>query len=498
MSWLRSWWTTSSPRTEPIKDQAVATDERITALQLEWTRLQERSHAESDAILAKLVDENSNLRLELEATERELKDVKAGRREDEVELRALKNEVLRLTSGKSALCVAVLDLQEDFFSPHILHSFKPGIAAFEAISLRMRAAVQDFAPGSSNQLCQTCLVFIFWRRNELFVRRCVASGLFGSFSHFNAFLADLKTAHPLLALYVSDASSDSIWQRQEAYAATFARAVSCGCLLLGRWALDSRLLESVDPSRTGLEQPLSSNILFVEPMVGQYVPPPLRQRGLRFVRLPRVIRAYPLRPSDPVATTSQLNYTKPLWQQDPPLCLDYYLNGRRCLDEQCHFSHAYRLHPEVTESLRYEVSRQPCPLLASGRSCPEAAGPCHFAHLCTRDPFCSKEDCRFPEWMHSRPEIVRPREVHLAEPALTAAPPVPSPHPRPFFSSASGLGSPPFCSAGGPIRPDTADLTDAELAELINKARREEAEYERGLAEDPFVTRAGRDRRGDF
>lgn len=66
-------------------------------------RVQERNRADSDAGLAKLVDENADLRHKLDITERELKDVRAGRKEDEAELRGLRAELQSLTAEKVRL-----------------------------------------------------------------------------------------------------------------------------------------------------------------------------------------------------------------------------------------------------------------------------------------------------------------------------------------------------------------------------------------------------------
>ncbi|TKA54983.1 hypothetical protein B0A53_02456 [Rhodotorula sp. CCFEE 5036] len=222
--------------------------------------------------------------------------------------------------------------------------------------------------------------------------------------------------------------------------------------------------------------------------------------------MPGVIRGHPLQADDSVSATPQLNFNKPLWQQNPPLCLDFYLDGKRCLDEACCFSHAYRLHPDVTESLRYEVSRQPCPLLAAGHSCPEGTA-CHFAHVCPRDPFCSQSRCRFPTWMHAQLTHTVPPGPRSARPSAAGdakvAPPQ-SPSKRVFSPARHSIqpSSPfghPLSVLSGSARGTAANtnmghLSDAELANKLKKARQEELEYERGLAEDPFVADDARGR----
>ena len=66
-------------------------------------RVQERNRADQDAVLAKLVDENESLRHKLETTARNLKDVRAGRKEDEAELRVVTAELQSLKADKVGL-----------------------------------------------------------------------------------------------------------------------------------------------------------------------------------------------------------------------------------------------------------------------------------------------------------------------------------------------------------------------------------------------------------
>ncbi|KWU46402.1 hypothetical protein RHOSPDRAFT_31852 [Rhodotorula sp. JG-1b] len=422
MSWLWSWWT--PPVVPPEPTPAQLTDQRLNALHSEWMRVQERNRADCDAVLAKLVDENDSLRHKLETTERELKDVKAGRKEEETELRVIRAELQSLTADKSGtphLRVAVLDLEEDFFSPRILYPTNPARALFEALR-RL-----------SDEILET------YESPTQAIKRALPSTIF-------------------------DGSVDLVRQRQSAYAIAFARAVSCKRLLLGRWALDLRFLESICPPPGQTERPVGDKILLIEPVAGQYVPPQIRRCGLRFIRMSGVIRSHPVQAGDSVSATPQLNFRKPLWQQNPPLCLDFYLDGKRCFDEACCFSHAYRLHPDVTESLRYE-SR-----------------------------------CRFPTWMHAQltqtvPLGTRPARPSAAGDARVAPPPSP---PKRAFSPArhsiqpsSPFGHPlstaPRSPHGTAANVNIGHLSDAELAKKLAKARQEELEYERGLAEDPFV-----------
>lgn len=116
-----------------------------------------------------------------------------------------------------------------------------------------------------------------------------------------------------LALFVgrlSHSRNCDCFQPIEAYAIAFARAVSCKCLLLGRWALDLRFLDSMCPPPEPTDQPVSNKILLIEPVVGQYLPPQIRRCGLRFIRVPGVIRGHPLQAGDSVPATPQLNFNK--------------------------------------------------------------------------------------------------------------------------------------------------------------------------------------------
>lgn len=159
-------------------------------------------------------------------------------------------------------------------------------------------------------------------------------------AHSVSQLRNLSQTHPLLSLQIFDGSVDLVRQRQsgafprpslllrssdsrhysqpiEAYAIAFARAVSCKRLLLGRWALDLRFLESICPPPGQTERPVGDKILLIEPVAGQYVPPQIRRCGLRFIRMSGVIRSHPVQAGDSVSATPQLNFRKvrglPVW-----------------------------------------------------------------------------------------------------------------------------------------------------------------------------------------
>lgn len=80
--------------------------------------------------------------------------------------------------------------------------------------------------------------------------------------------------------------------------------------MLGRWALDLRFLDSICLPSGQTARSASDKILLIEPVVSQYVPPPIRRCGLCFIRMPGVIRGHPLQADDSVSATPQLNFNK--------------------------------------------------------------------------------------------------------------------------------------------------------------------------------------------
>jgi hypothetical protein len=69
---------------------------QLHELHQQWVRLQSSHQGQAEQILGKLVEENNGLKERLMTTERELKDVKAGRREDEELLKKATKEIERL------------------------------------------------------------------------------------------------------------------------------------------------------------------------------------------------------------------------------------------------------------------------------------------------------------------------------------------------------------------------------------------------------------------
>lgn len=85
----------------------------------EWNRAQNRSRVEADTILAKLVNENNELRDRLTATQSELKDVRAGRKEEASELRLAQERLRRLEGNQASItCLAVNQHYTDLYLTH--------------------------------------------------------------------------------------------------------------------------------------------------------------------------------------------------------------------------------------------------------------------------------------------------------------------------------------------------------------------------------------------
>ncbi|GAA5927244.1 hypothetical protein JCM10213_005616 [Rhodosporidiobolus nylandii] len=571
-SWLPSFSSgPSAPQQEPSKQ---LTEEELNALHQEWVRMQASHQAQAESLLGKLVAENDELKARLEKTERELKDVKAGRREDEELLKRAGREVERLSGGNSGklvptLAVAVLDFEQDLFAPEVFHHPEAGRYAAEALHRKMRQSLLSL-PEEQRAKTWQFLIFLPWARNGEFVQKLVSSGLIASVADLDDFINGFNRAHPLFMLIVSNASSEATLQRQRALATVFYRNPLCQRLIIGRWGLDLPLAEVLCPQKGADKVIFPEKVLFVEPYDGFYLLPQLRRRDPQIVEMEGVLRRFPLRAAvggHGKAQKLQIDYSKPLWRQTPPICLDYYLSPPRCRDERCTFSHRYQIPPAVLDALRFELSRTPCPLLLGGFDCPSADA-CFFAHTCPQGELCPRRGCPFTApSMHPRYVPRAPPVPHFQAGATPPQPangltPVPAPAKPPSTRSALERllagGSPKPAQAGSlpkvaspakpsaipllpsPVKPlllarpspstrspshpsqqkhsvplaspfghplsiadaaeaaaaghinlsDVAasmvDLSDEELAALLEKARKEEEEYQRGIGEDPM------------
>lgn len=320
-----------------------------------------------------------------------------------------------------------------------------------------------------------------------------------------------------------------------ALATTFARDSACHRLLLGRWALaDLALAEDVAFTAAPARPAYPNKIVFAEPLVGSRIPPQIRRLEPQILRISKLLRRYPLENLQKMRPMLQLDYTRvrlycslardladtvpqPLSQQSPQLCLDFYLSPTRCSEERCAFSHDYEIPIEVVDALRYEVSRTPCPLRAGGFSCDGRA--CHFAHAPPPTPAA-------PVYNQQHASSASP--LHHAPTQARSSAGQPGPTPADLVAAAAAapsstrsalvklLSSPQKATLTSPapatsparheIAPnspfahplsladhhsdaqdfDAVKLTDAELESMLAKAKLEEAEYAKGLQEDPF------------
>ncbi|BGO97854.1 hypothetical protein NBRC10513v2_001851 [Rhodotorula toruloides] len=513
------WSFLPGPTSPAAPEQAPhLSEQQLHALHVEWTRMQERNRADADALLGKLVEENNRLVETLDGVQRELKDVKAGRKADEEALKAAQKEVAKLGGGKNGLAVAVLDFEADWFAPAILNASQPARAAVEGLVGKLRESLL-LLPLQEQQKDWQLLVFIFWSRNPAFVRSLLANRIFASSKDFDRFLHSLDSVHPLCSVVVNDLPKDLLRQRQRAFAAAFARDASCRRLLLGRWALaDLALAEEVAFTAASARPAYPEKIMFAEPFVGSRVPPQIHRLEPKILRTSNLLRRYPLETRYEQRPLLQLDYTRLLSQQRPPLCLDQYLSPNSCPEERCAFSHDYEIPKQVVEALRYEISRTPCPLRAGGFACDGRA--CRFAHPPPTRPAPAHYD-PLSQTPDATPLYQQPVQAHAAaaqpEPttadlvaAAAAAPSctrsalvklLSSPQ-KPTAASPAHAASParheiapnsPFAHplsladhASNAPDFDAVKLTDAELESMLAKAKLEEAEYAKGLQEDPF------------
>ncbi|BGP30232.1 hypothetical protein JCM10296v2_001984 [Rhodotorula toruloides] len=513
------WSFLSGPTLPAAPEQAPhLSEQQLHALHVEWTRMQERNRADADALLGKLVEENNRLVETLDGVQRELKDVKAGRKADEEALKAAQKEVAKLCGGKVRLAVAILDLEADWFAPAILNSSQLGWAAVEGLVGKLRESLL-LLPFEEQRKDWQLLVFIFWSRNPAFVRTLLANRIFASSQEFDRFLYSLDSVHSLCMVVVSDMPKDQLRQRQRAFATAFIRDASCRRLLLGRWALgDLALAEEVAFTAASARPAYPEKIMFAEPFVVARVPPQVHRLEPKILRTSNLLRRYPLETRYEKRPLLQLDYTRPLSQQRPPLCLDQYLSPNRCPEERCAFSHDYNIPREVIEALRYEVSRTPCPLRAGGFACDGRA--CHFAHPSPTlaapahyNPLSQTPNTtpqyQQPVQAHSAAAQRKPTTADLVAAAAAAPSSTPSALVKLLSSPQKPTAAPPAHAASparheiAPNSPfahplsladhasnapdfDAAKLTDAELESMLAKAKLEEAEYAKGLQEDPF------------
>ncbi|BGP46207.1 hypothetical protein JCM10450v2_002047 [Rhodotorula kratochvilovae] len=449
----------STTRTSHVSQAALAqlrdetptkqlTEEQLNELHAQWLHMQSSHQAEAQHLLGKLVGENNELKERLEKAERDLKDVRAGRKADEEELRKAEKEIARLTGGgQTGLAVAILDLEADLFSPQVLHHHDSAGAAAEALHHLLRESLRSLPAAEQGRNWQF-IAFVFWHRNGRFVQQLISNGFFASIRDFDDFILKFNRAHPLFMLIVDQGTHEQVRQRERAFALLFARHPLCNRLLLGRWAYDLPLAEMLAPAKTGgpgVPAPkvtFPDNVRFVEPYIGFYLPGQLLRRDPQTVGVEGVLRVHPLTDGRKDKKPREVDYSRPLWQQDPPICLDHYLSSSRCADERCAFSHSYRIPPDVLEALRFELRRTPCPLVVAGYECFDGTS-CDFAHVCPRGARCPRQGCDFTAPSMHPPAAARVQTLPTFTPkrSPTFAPAAHSPRPAPTSPPAGAFPS---------------------------------------------------------
>ncbi|GEM11641.1 zinc finger, CCCH-type domain containing protein [Rhodotorula toruloides] len=449
------WSLLSGPTSPAAPEEAPhLSEQQLHAVHVEWTRMQERNRADADALLGKLVEENNQLVGRLDGALRELKDVKAGRKADEEALKAAQKEVAKLGGGK--------------FAPAILNSSRPGRAAVEGLIGKLRESLLHL-PSEEQRKDWQFLVFVF----------C------------------LDSVHPSCTVILNDLPKDLLRQRQRAFATTFARDSACHRLLLGRWVLaDLAFAEEVVFTAASARSAYPEKIVFAEPQVGARVPPQIRRLEPKILRISSLLRRHPLDDLYEQRPLLQLDYTRPLSHQKPQLCLDHYLSPTRCSEEHCTFSHDYEIPNEVIEALRACHFAHPpsTPTLPIDHTAPtptaptfyrppqkarttvdqSAPTPADLVAAAAAPPSSTRSD--LPKLLSSPQKAAAALPGHAASPKRhEIAPNSPFAHPLSLAGHASS--TPDF---------DAVKLTDAELESMLAKAKVEEAEYAKGLQEDPF------------
>ncbi|GAA5970078.1 hypothetical protein JCM11641_000258 [Rhodosporidiobolus odoratus] len=449
-AYLGSWLPTFSSGTGPVgpEQSKQLSEEQLNELHLQWANMQASHQQQAESLLGKLVAENDELKARLAVTDRELKDVKAGRKEDEELLEAARNEVERLGGGNAsdsaevhfaALAVAILDFELDLFSPEVFHHpADAGRYAAEALHRQLRKSLLRL-PAFERDKTWQFMVYIFWTRTTEFVESLSSHGLITSVAELDDFINGFNRAHPLFLLIVGNTASEMTLQRQRALATIFARNPLCQRLVIGRWGFDLPLAETLCPSRGADKVTFPDKILFVEPYHGFYLLPQLRRREPQIIEMDGVLRRHQLKAGGArKGNRVEVDYTKPLWKQNPPICLDFYLASTRCTDERCKFSHSYKIPREVLEALRFELSRTPCPLLLVGYTCLDQDA-CFFAHTCPKRELCPRTGCPFTApGMH--PRVVpqpppAPVQHHWTTNRTAQQASVPSPRQQPTSSA---------------------------------------------------------------
>ncbi|GJN88408.1 hypothetical protein Rhopal_001374-T1 [Rhodotorula paludigena] len=411
LSWLASWFFssggTAAPPAAPGAPQQLS-EEQLNELHAQWIRMQSSHQAEAQRLLGRLVEENNTLKAALEAADRDLKDVRAGRKADEEALKKAQSEIHRLTGGD---------------------------------------------------------------RNGDFVRRAVSNGLFASPRQFDEFLNSFNRVHPLFTLFVHNGSHEETRQRERAFAALAAQNPLCYRLLLGRWAYDLALAEVLAPAKGTDAVAFPRKIVFVEPVVGFYLSSHLRKREPRIIEAGGLLRKHPLDGPGKLQSTLHIDFSR-----HPPPELRTSISPSRP-------SPAHPSNPSPSAGSAGIIEREAAAAPSSARMALERMLAAAVTPSVQPSPR-GRGGTEAPVALAAKPTPPSVlRKHHLA-------PQSPFGHPLSLADAASALGRQHVASATGKGDADAVDMTDEELADLLAKIRREEEEYEKGLAEDPFAAGA--------
>ncbi|KAM0792470.1 hypothetical protein ACM66B_005145 [Microbotryomycetes sp. NB124-2] len=435
-------WPTWFTSTDPVATQNGATQaQSVPPLphphQEQLARLTSDHVKQLEKILQTIADENTALHKKCLELEGELRNWKAGRKEDAEELVSLRKQVKMLTSSPDNLIVAILDFEADCFAPGIFHSqprTSAGLRAASRIMAEVSPATKDVKP--------TIMLWMFMPEHADLTADLIAEGYFKSADEIHAFVNSFNSLSPLVMMIQTREPTRAIRERQQGLSQLFLRTASCKQLVLGRWVLETdwTLLLQANTKIPSKSETFDPKLKFIE-LPSHLRAPSVLAKATSVIRMQNILRTTPLRRGLGRLGQPQLDYTKGFLEQHPPLCLDFYLIG--CLErvkqsfwslctpltslsfhersENCQSSHGYNLSPSKTEQLRLAVTSTPCHYANEGLVCP--LGPkCLFAHACPRGELCRRVGCAFRPHLHPAPPRTLPQRLTYLDRPTPSAP----------------------------------------------------------------------------
>ncbi|KAL8278446.1 hypothetical protein RQP46_009136 [Phenoliferia psychrophenolica] len=295
------------------------------ALSDSYKKLKDKQQKELEALLGKLLKENAEMKKAAEEQKHELLMFRSSTREQ----------------TKRSFAVAIMDFSLDMFTPSVFHRPNAGQYAAQRVRDALRANLPASAPGSQ------LLVFVFMSRKIL--KDMIAEGVVRDKAELDAFILAFNTTHPLFMIVESDASPQVIVERERALATTFAGLSECQTLLVGRWALDVSFAEMVAPTPSkdkgkdknkgkegedDSESPkekkapkgpplFPSKIVFIEPPPFAVIHTDVLKREPNAANLSGVVRMIPMIRGRGEFARPKLNYSLPLYAQQPRICFPH-------------------------------------------------------------------------------------------------------------------------------------------------------------------------------